>query len=241
MPKPRQLFIDNGGVITNNSKLAANYLRLLGDFLGPRLGGTPERWAAANRATFPGIRQRSLERLKASIDVHEEYTVQNIDWLRSMCPLVGVHAPDDDDACAKLASEANLWVIERGVEPFPGAPEALRDLAREHELFTASEGLSFQLEVVMTAHGVRDSFIRLYGPDFVSTPKQSPYYHERVFAHAGVDAGTALVVDDEPEQLANARRSGAHTVLVSADPTAADGFDGVIAGLHELPELLRRF
>jgi HAD superfamily hydrolase (TIGR01509 family) len=240
LPKPEHLFIDNGGVITDNSKLAGHYLRLVGEFLVPRLGGTAAAWADANRATFPGVRHRSVERLKENIDVREEYRVQNIDWLKSMYPLVGVDAPSDDEECAKLASEANIWILERGVEPFPGAPEALRGLAREYTLFTASEGLSFLLEVAMKAHGVRDLFTRLYGPDFVSTPKQAPRYHERIFAHAGVDPATAAVVDDDPEQLRNAQRAGARTVLVNNEPMSGEGFDGVIAGLYHLPDLLRR-
>jgi phosphoglycolate phosphatase-like HAD superfamily hydrolase len=240
LPKTEHLFIDNGGVITDNSKLARRYLRLVGEFLVPRLGGTAAGWAEANRATFPGVRERSLKRLKENIEVCEEYKIWNIDWLRSMCPLVGVDAPSDDEQCAKLASEANLWILARGAEPFPGAPDALRELARDYTLFTASEGLSFQLEVAMKAHGVSDLFTRLYGPDFVSTPKQSPRYHERIFAHAGVDPAGAVVVDDDPEQLVNAQRAGARTVLENTEPTAGDGFDGVIAGLYQLPDFLRR-
>jgi phosphoglycolate phosphatase-like HAD superfamily hydrolase len=239
LPKPQHLFIDNGGVITDNSKLAGHYLRLVGEFLVPRLGGTAEGWAEANRAMFPGVRERSVNRLKENIDVREEYKLWNIDWLRSMCPLVAVDAPSDDEQCAMLASEANIWILERGVEPFPGAPDALRLLAREYTLFTASEGLSFLLEVAMKAHGVRDLFTCLYGPDFVSTPKQSPRYHERIFAHAGVNPATALVVDDDREQLGNAQRAGARTVLVNTQSTALYGFDGVIAGLYQLPDVLR--
>jgi phosphoglycolate phosphatase-like HAD superfamily hydrolase len=93
----------------------------------------------------------------------------------------------------------------------------------------------------MKAHGVRDLFTRLYGPDWISTPKQSPRYHERIFGHAGVDPATAVVVDDDPAQLHNARLAGGRTILVSAEPTAGEGFDGVIAGLHDLPDLLRRW
>jgi HAD superfamily hydrolase (TIGR01509 family) len=244
LPKPQHLFIDNGGVITDNSLLGTEYLRLLPEFLVPRLGGTAEGWAEANRIINPGARERSRARLQAwddsSGDVLQARYLDNLDWLRTMCAEVGVEGPRSDDDCAALAAEANLWVLKEASAAFPSAVEAVRQLAAGFTLFTASEGLSFQLAVHLGAYGIADLFERLYGPDFVNTPKQSPLFHERILAHASVDPATAVVVDDDPEQLGNAQWAGARTVLVNKRPTAGDGVDGVIAGLYQLPDLLRR-
>lgn len=244
MSKPRHLFIDNGGVITDNSKLGPEYLRLLPEFLVPRLGGTAEGWTEANKISNPGARERSVARLKAwddaTGDVLQARYLDNLDWLRAMCVEAGVEAPPSDDECAALGAAANLWVLEKASAAFPGAVDAVRQLAGGFKLFTASEGLSFQLAVHLGAYGIADLFERLYGPDFVNTPKQSPHYHERIFGHAGVGPATAVVVDDDPEQLSNAQRAGARTVLVSTEPMAGEGYDGVVAGLYQLPDFLRR-
>jgi HAD superfamily hydrolase (TIGR01509 family) len=244
MPRIVHVFMDNGGVITDNSVLGSEYLRLLPEFLVPRLGGTAEDWAEANRIINPEARERSRARLQAwddsTGDVLQGRYIDNLDWLRTMCTEVGIDGPPSDDECAALAAEANLWVLKRASAAFPGAVEAVRQLADRFTLFTASEGLSFQLAVHLGAYGIADLFERLYGPDFVNTPKQSPLYHERTFAHAGVEPASTVVVDDDSEMLRNARRAGALTVLVARDGAVDDDFNAVVGELPELPVLLQR-
>ena len=90
--------------------------------------------------------------------------------------------------------------------------------------------------------GVRDCFQRrLYGPDLIDTFKAGPAFYERIFADAGVDPASALVVDDLPHALAWARQAGARTVLVGAALAAEEEADIHIAGLAELPEMIHRF
>jgi HAD superfamily hydrolase (TIGR01509 family) len=239
----RYVFIDNGGVITDNSLLAPQWRRLVGRFFGPRLGGETEAWAEANGAAFPDVRRRSVARLEA-LDpdtddvVHERY-LYHVDWLRSMCTLVGTEAPASEDDCADLAREAWIWVHDQVRAPFPGVEDVVRRLAQDFTLFTASEGLSYELAADFEGLGIGGSFRRLYGPDLVNTPKQHITYHERIFADAGVDPASALVVDDLPEVLRRARLTGARTVLVSPDPPTEGVADVVIRCLADLPTVLQ--
>ena len=44
------IFLDDGGVLNDNSRRAPQWQRLVGEFLTPRLGGTRLDWANANAA-----------------------------------------------------------------------------------------------------------------------------------------------------------------------------------------------
>ena len=47
-----QIFLDDGGVLNDNDRRGAEWRRLIGEFLSPRLGGEPLAWGAANRIVF---------------------------------------------------------------------------------------------------------------------------------------------------------------------------------------------
>jgi HAD superfamily hydrolase (TIGR01509 family) len=241
MSAVRYLFLDNGGVIMDNSLLVPEYGRLVGELLVPRLGGTVAAWGKANIESFRGVRQRSVARLEAwdetTGDILREYYLYNLDWLRSMCDLMGIEAPADDTS-AQIGMDVNQRILGQATQPFPGAVDAIRQLARDVTIFTASEGLSFQLDVILTNFGIRELFVRLYGTDVVNTAKQAANYYERVFADAGVEPADALVVDDLPEMLLKAARTGARTVLISSSSHGQSPFDAVIEGLRDLPGVL---
>ncbi len=44
----RAIFLDDGGLISDNDARGPQWRRFLGEFFPPILGGTPEQWAAAN-------------------------------------------------------------------------------------------------------------------------------------------------------------------------------------------------
>jgi HAD superfamily hydrolase (TIGR01509 family) len=157
-----------------------------------------------------------------------------------MCDALSIAGPASDDECVALAAEANAWIMLQSQTPFPGAVATINDLALSYGLYTASEGLSTQLARHLNAIGLGGKFETLYGPDLVNTPKQSLLYYERIFRHARIDPTAALVIDDSIEALRNAKAAGAHTVFVSPAVASADGVDGVIRTVAELPALLRR-
>jgi HAD superfamily hydrolase (TIGR01509 family) len=236
----RYIFLDNGGVITDNSRRSALYPGLVAEYFVPRLGGEPDAWARANREVFPQVWQRHVPRMETwdpSRPIHESLPLYQLDWLRTMCAMVGAEGPADDAECATLAIEADRWISSRLRTPYPGAEETIESLAREYVLCTASEGLSDQIAIVLGAAGIRDCFLTLYGPDLIQTPKQSPLYHQRIFDHAGIDPATAVVLDDGPLFVERARAAGAHALLVSSE-AAARNEPGAIGLLAELPAWL---
>jgi FMN phosphatase YigB (HAD superfamily) len=237
--RPEYVFLDNGGVITDNSRRGSQYRRLVGEFFVPRFGGTLEAWAAANMVSFPGVWPRFLQRVEewhASRDIIHEMSLYFADWLRSMFAAMGLQAPASDEACAALGQEADSWINPQIDARFPGAEDAIKTLAQNYRLFTASDGFSVPLAVAIGESAGR--FERLYGPDLINVPKSSgrPYY-DTVFAHAGVDPARALVVDDNLSNILAAQATGARTVFVSRQPGAA--YEGpTIALLAELPSII---
>lgn len=195
------VFVDDGGVLNDNERRAPQWRRLLGEYLVPRLGGTPEAWAIANTGVFERAWARYMAHLASagsSGGVDPWVRADRARWLADMCAEAGVAPPRDLEGAAV---DAIGWVSERVRAEIPGAVDAVRKLAaRGLVLHTASGGLSWELEPYLRGMGIRDLFSRLYGPDLVDRFKNGPHYYEAILAHSGTEALTAVAVDDGPDQ-----------------------------------------
>lgn len=230
------LFIDDGGVLNDNSRRGPEFMRLVAEFFPPRLGGEPEVWAEANRATFQGVFDAHKDAMAVVDAYHQEVVAYETAWLTAMCEGVGVAAPPGDD-CAALAREALLYITRRTRAAFPGAAETVATLAGAgYTLHTASNQPSWELEGYLSGMGVLDHFGILFGADLVNAMKPSRTYYERAFVLAGVDPARALVLDDSPDYLDAAREVGPCTVLVGPEPAPPGHL--AIPSLAALPALL---
>ena len=236
------LFIDDGGVMNDNERRSLQWQRLVGEFFAPRLGGTPEAWAAANYA----VMMRMLEtaawqaRMEAVPDYAEVDRLYLRDWLQGMCEIVGVPAPPEEEGLA-LARQITAAIPPQIDSAYPGAVDAIRALhARGHRLHTASGESSADLEGYLTGMGVRDCFGTLYGTDVVSTLKMGTQFYTRIFAHAGIAPEQALVADDSPLAVAWVAQVGAQAVLVRAAGEAGSWTGPRIDRLADLPDWLAR-
>ncbi len=233
------LFLDDGGVISNNQERAPQWQRFVGEFFVPRLGGSMEEWAAANRTVGPALFVRFGQTLEAQghADYASFYRAYLHDWLAGMCAAVGVPCPPEAEA-VRLAEEATRWITARVRAPLPGAVEAIRELhARGIPLYMASGGHSQELAGIVGALEVRSCFRTLYGPDLLDTPKASPRYYERLFADAGVAPADALVVDDSPGPIRWASEAGARAILIGQPGEAPEALL-TLPALSELPRVL---
>lgn len=232
------IFIDDGGVMSDNSVRAPQWQALIGEFMAPRLGGTAAGWAEANRVTAPLTWQKSLQRMKEGLDFPSWWGLDQEEWLTAMCAHTGLAAPEDSDDRLRLAGEAAEYVTRRVRAAFPGAVEAVRALRRMgYRLFTATGEVSREIGNYLEGMRIRHLFEGLYGPDLVNKHKVSVEYHRAIFADAGVDPLNVLVVDDNAGPVAWAREAGARAIRVSADGGNAAGGPG-IKYLAELPKLL---
>ncbi len=233
------LFIDDGGVMNDNALREPQWRQLVGAFFSPRLGGDPSAWAEANRRTL----QRQFAEFLPVLPAVPDYAAWRRDfdlfWIRHMCQLVGVACPADEAACLMLIDESNTWIIPRVRSAMPGAVDAIRRLhAQGYTLHTASGENCIELHGYLVGMEVLDLFARPFGPDLVNTPKTSARYYERIFADAGVSPTDAALIDDNPGVLHWAAQTGATTVLISAEATAAPEADLVVGRLAALPDAL---
>jgi HAD superfamily hydrolase (TIGR01509 family) len=235
----RAIFLDYDGVLNDMASSIPKWAPLVAEFFPSRLGGAPDAWARANRDNIGEVYARTLQRLstrlEANVDMQHELEQYKLDWLTSMCDSVGVSAGVSQGELLELALEAQAWMIPRVASPYTGVATAVGQLANQYLLFTASAGLSGDLQAALTAMDIGKHFRRLYGSDLVQAPKLGPAYYRRVFDDADIPPGSALVVDDNPNCLGWAREVGAQVLLVR-DHTSAEMDD--IPCIASLPELL---
>jgi FMN phosphatase YigB (HAD superfamily) len=235
----KHIFLDDGDVINDNRLRAPQWQRLVGEFFVPRLGGTGEAWARANVATVGVADEAFWKRLRANKGTYTECHVQyELDWLRLMAQFVGVESPADDEECFALSHEASAYITRRVRAAFPGAIDAIRELGGRYVLRTASNEHSHDLLGYLEGMEVAYLFRGFYGGDLLSATKHEASYYPRLFADAGVDPATSLVVDDKAEFLQAAAAAGAQVMRVS-ESRVAEGGIATIRSLGELPALLR--
>ena len=233
------IFLDDGGVMNDNTRRGLQWQEHVADYLSPRLGGDHATWKEANIAVAEALWDRDGFAFAggAYIGARDSYLG---DWLDGMCRRVGVDAPEGPAGVA-MARETTTYVTRRVRASFPGVIESIRHLsAHGYRLFTASGEHSEELDGYLEGMGVRELFGRLYGPDLVETPKEGPLFSRRLFDDADVAPGNALIVDDSPAAVGWATEAGATAVLVSERPDQADGASMVIRSLLELPEVVER-
>ena len=233
----RVLFVDDGGVLNDNERRAPEWRRLLGEFFGPRLGGTPEAWAAANAAVFPGTWERYLAHLRvATTGVRGFLRSEDRRWLLEMCAAVGVEVDDGD--LDELVEASHRYITRNAVCAYPESAQAIRDVARSGiALHTASGETSLQLDGYLRAMGLRELFDRLYGTDLIDRFKSGPDFYTAILADSGVDPADAVVVDDSADALDWAAGCGLRTIQV-ARHGGGEGRHERISSLSALPLIL---
>ncbi len=230
------LFLDDGGVLSDNARKGPEWRRLVGEFFSPRLGGEPRAWSEANRVMFDPI----FEAYAAVMAIPDRYVEGALAyeraWLTAMCDHVGITAPAGAE-CAALAREAVVYITSNAQVAHPWTAEAVDALAAAgYTLHTASNQPSWEMKGYLEAMGLSGRFGILFGPDLVNAAKPAAAYYARAFVVAGVDPARALVLDDKPEFVAAARSVGARAVLVGSGEAPPGA--GAVATLAELPALL---
>lgn len=236
------IFLDDGGVMSDNSLRGLQWRRLVSEFFTPLLGGTSVAWSEANRI----VADRLLEpdawqaRIHSAADYESFDRAYQIDWLVGMCELVGVSTPSEEESFL-LARRAVAYITRRVHAAFPGVIETIQMLHNQgYTLHTASGECSSDLTGYLHAMGVHHCFGRLYGPDLIDTFKEGPEYYERIFADLDISSANAVVVDDNPRAIHWATQVGARTVLVSNSPSSETGATMCISGLEELLAIIHQ-
>lgn len=211
------LFLDDGGVLNDNSLRSSEWLRLIGEFMPPRMGRTAEQWASANRLVFPEVWRNLRKSLPTFANHQEFYRTYAVNWFSGVCDHLRITPPPDDEALT-LYTELSVYVSEQATCAIAHAADAVLSLHRAgYTLYTASGTPSWELRPTTTKMGIIEAFSVLYGPDVVDHVKYGAAFYEKVFAHAGVEPSTALVIESDSECCRWASEAGANTVWISPD------------------------
>ncbi len=238
---PLNIFLDDGGVITDKQQRAAEFGRLVGDYFVPLLGGTEEAWTRTHHAVVERLANPQSTSALAAADFVGFYRAYQLLWVAGMCALLGLPTPPEEERL-DLAYRALGWITRRIQAALPGAVEAIRLLHRQgYALHTASGACSLELVGALEGMGVRHCFGRLYGADPINTFKAGPQYYARLFADAGVQPVEALVVDDSADATRWAAQLVARTVLIGSRPHPETGTTPRLESLAELPTFLRQW
>lgn len=231
------VFLDDGDVMNDNALRPHQWQLHVGAFMSERLGGVAAAWEEANKIAFPRMLDHHSKGGWKGYGIYWENYLR--DWLEALCKHLKMSVPANAAALA-IAKDASAYVTRRVHAAFPGVIDAIRELhAGGFRLHTASAEHSSDLAGYLEAMDVRQLFGRLYGPDLVETAKGGPEYYRSIFADAGVDPGSSVVVDDSTRAIGWATEAGTTAVLVT--PTGAKaGKAHVIRRVAELPSLVDR-
>ena len=217
------VFLDDGGVMNDNRLRGPEWVRLIGEFLPPRLGGTAEAWGYHNQRVIRPVLEELYAKPSPFVSHRDFQQAYATRWMTAMCEAVGVPLPADLES---MHHELSVFVLERANSEFAGAADAVRSLRDAgYRLYTASGGASWELRAIMRKMGIVELFTTLYGADLIDRVKYGPAYYELVFADAGVEPSRVLVVDSDLDCCEWAREAGAKAVWVDHD------------GLGEMPSL----
>jgi len=214
--KIENIFFDDGGVLNDNNLRLLQWQKLVYDFFGSKYGKSKDEWAKANDYAFKRYLDDYYKTIesKVNIDYKELAGVLETNWIKDMFEYLDITEQLPDNPL-EVAREAVYWITQRVDSAIPGIIEVVKKLANKgYKLYTASAENSWELKGYLKGMGIDHLFIEFYGLDVVNRAKKDVGFYNRMFEHAGVDSKRSIIIDDRPNKLSYAERTGA-TVIQS--------------------------
>ena len=239
----RFLFLDVDGVILDNALWEAESNRLVGAAFSELLGGDSSVWARNHHRLWMRVWNRgNAEYTEAlgmrRLNLSRWWDRLHAEWVLQLCVEAGVEAPSTFEERVDVAERALTNVYLNTGAVFPGTGAAIRTLANDFEIHTASGNPSWVVESVLSAIGVRELIGKPFGSELVGYQKGHDTFHTRILEDVGALAENSIFVDDFDSVLFAARKIGAKTVKVGA--AGSDPFDLTIGSLSELPGMISK-
>ena len=106
------IFLDDGGVITDKQRRAAEFERLVGDCFVPLLGRTEAAWTRAHRTMVDRLADPLSMSVLTAADLVSFYRAYQFRWVGGMCELLNLPTPPEEE-CLDLAYRALGWITRR--------------------------------------------------------------------------------------------------------------------------------
>lgn len=141
------------------------------------------------------------------------------DAIRTALERAGMEAGGDRLA-ALLRAKAEVFPrLAAGVEPFPGAVEAVKAAAARGPVALCTGALRSDVEPLLRAFGILDLFAAVVTAEEVTRSKPDPACYRLAVERLGLPAQVCLAVEDTPYGLQAARGAGCQTLGVAQTHT----------------------
>ena len=213
--RTKAVFLDAAGVLLDTGVMPAQWQRAVGLHLAPRLGGTPEAWAAANTVALAAWTARVAEAAKKAgprKGARQAQLDARTRWFTDLCAAAGVPVPLDAEPMAEDVHRACAGQVHAPLGDAVAGVRALREAGLT--LFTSTGQPSWEIGAYLRSLGVHELFDRTYGCDLVDRWKTGPHYYRAIAQDADVDPRACIAVDDTPVVLDWAKQAGMRTYLL---------------------------
>ena len=239
-PKGYHIFLDDGGVMNDNRRRAPQWETQVGDYFSERFGGDPSMWGSANRKYVEEVLSTFFDwdGFWGTVD-YPTYIRRFIDdWVEAMFVNAGRELPPREEYDDIYYSN-NRYVTPRVLAAFPGVNEAIKTLfVKGFTLHTASGEDSVDLNGYLTGMGVREFFTNLYGPDLISTMKNSERFYLEIFEDLDISPEQAIIIDDNPRVLEMITGVGANAIQACQSMNFQPCIPDYVMSMSELPDLV---
>ena len=237
------IFFDDGDVLNNNKIRGKQWGDLIGDFMVPRFGGTPEDWATANTKVIEYFVSKGIPTLMTE---HKEKSHKQfiewfrVKWVNDMFDYVGVDRPNQADY-VKIYYETAEFVDSRVRSAYPGVNTTIKNLYHKgFNLHTSSGTESIELNYYLQGMGIRHYFKKLYGPDLVNILKVDEKFFIAIMKDLKILPKQAIFIDDKPYFLNQAKKTGAYIIQACFSGEFEPEFEYAIKNIKELPEIIEK-
>ena len=233
------VFLDDGGVMNDNSIRGLQYQKLVGEYFSPRFGGEPHKWAESNFYFVSEIMKEYSAAIKEGFDI--DYTTYHKDfvkkWVEDMFSYVGVEIPSKSEY-EKIYRDATEYINPNIRSSFPGAIESIKKLKKMgFMLYTASGEHSLELETYLQGMRVKSLFENFYGPDLINTHKTNEEFYKRIFDDVWFDSDRAIIVEDNPKFLEHALNCGANVIQACFTEEYEPSYPHYVRSMEDLPRV----
>ena len=208
----RFLFLDVDGVILDNAMWKSESSRLAGGAFSELLGGDASVWAEHQERLWLRVWNRGNEEYREALglrrlNLSRWWDRLHAEWVLQLCDEVGVETPYTFEERVDAAERAlaNVYLNTNAV--FPGSGGAIKALAKDFEIHTASGNPSWVVETVLSRVGVRELIGQPFGSDLVGFHKGHRSFHAHILNEVGARPEESIVVDDGETPLLAAKSS----------------------------------
>ncbi len=238
------IFLDFDGTLSDMPTLWEQYTQKVGELLAAQFGGDALEWASATLNAHQTVNREYVARFSSQPTPGYKQWLQQARLQSTELIFTARNLPVPTDTLA-FVMETQYNALIQCNALYEGAAECLESLIQAgRTLHIASANDSEFLTAALIGGGI-DSFItHRFGPDLLDCAKEGVEFYECLFAETGIEASQAIVVDDHPETLQWAIKSGANVIQVRLSPTIqypdVEGVIAILTDLRDLPPLIEQ-